>query len=79
MSSSWYKGLTLRKDVHRIVYLDIHVVTDSRQLVLLGTDNSPILSPDLPCRRPLLGKLTRNNNGFAVLLRFVRLFTLVLE
>jgi hypothetical protein len=42
------KGLTLGKDVHRIIHLDIHVITYSGQFVLLGTDETSFLTLDFP-------------------------------
>ena len=41
---------TLSQDIHRVIDLDIHVVTDCRQFIFLGADDLVILTLDLPGR-----------------------------
>ncbi len=70
---------TLREDVHRVVDLDVHVVTDGLQLLALGRNKPPILAPDLVRGRAILGEATGYDNALPVLLRLVRFLSLVLQ
>jgi hypothetical protein len=39
---------TLGENIHRIVDLDIHVVTDGRKFIFLRANDFPVLTLDLP-------------------------------
>ena len=70
---------TLCQDIHRIIDLDVHVVTDSSQLIFLGADDLPILALDFPRGIPLLGKFTRNHDGLSVFLGSEGFFALIFD
>ena len=70
---------TLRKDVHGVVNLNIHMVTNGSQLVLLGRDDFAILALDLPRGASLLCEPARNDNALAIFFGLVGFFALVLD
>jgi hypothetical protein len=72
-------GQTLRENIHGIVDLDIHVVTDCRQLFLLGRNDSSVKTLDFPGARSVLGKTAGNKDGLAILFRLVSLVALILQ
>ena len=69
----------MSQDVHRIIDLDIHVITDSRQLIFLGADDLVVLALNLPSRGPILGESTGDMDRLSVFLWFVRFFALILK
>ena len=71
--------LTLSKDVHRIVDLDVHVVADCGELIPLCRNGVVVLVRNLPARVSLCGELASDDDGGAILFGFVGLRTLVLE
>ena len=70
---------TLSEDVHWIVYLYVHVVANSRELLSFGRDDPSILTLDLVRGGTFLGEAPRNDDASAIVLRAIRLFALVLQ
>lgn len=71
---------TLSQNIHWIVHLDVHVVTDSGELVLLRRDNlGLIFALDLPAGGAVASEPAGNNNSFTILLWLVGFFALVLN
>lgn len=68
---------TLGQYVHRVIDLDIHVVTNSGQLILLCADNLPIDALDFPGGIALLGELSRDDDSSAILLGLESFLSLV--
>lgn len=66
--------ITLCQDSHRVIDLDIHVVTNFRQLFPFRTNNFAVLGFDFPGRRTLGCESATDNNRvpeFPVPIRFI--------
>lgn len=72
-------GYTLCQDIHRIVNLDVHVVTDSSQFIFLGADNLPVLALDFPRGIPLLREFAGDNDSFPIFLGSESFFALIFD
>lgn len=69
----------LSEDVHRIIDLDVHVVTNIRQLFTLGRDRLAILGHDLVRRVAMDAEFPLNNDTVAVFPRLVSILALILD
>ena len=69
----------MREDIHRVVYLNVHVIADCLQLLALCRDDLAVPILDLVRRSAILGEPTGDNDALAILLWPVRFFALVLE
>ena len=74
------RKITLSQNVHRIVHLDVHMVTDGSKLVLLCRNNLRLVfALDLPAGGAVASEFAGDDNGFAILLRLEGFFALVLD
>lgn len=69
----------MSENVHRVVYLYVHVIAYSGQLLPLRRDDPTILAPDFVRRRSFLGEAAGDNDALAVLVLPVRFLALVLQ
>lgn len=58
--------LTLRQDIHRIIYLDVHMIAYLRQLVPFRGDDSSVLALDLIGGSSVLGETTGDDDAISV-------------
>lgn len=70
---------TLRQDIHRVVDLNVHVITDGLKLLSFGRNDLAVSALDLVRRRAVFGEAARDHNASAVVLGSVRLLPLVFQ
>ena len=71
--------LTLTEDVHGVIDLNVHVITNCREFVPFRADEFSILIFYLVVAAALFGKPTRNCDGVSINIGFESIFSLILE
>ena len=71
--------LTLGEDIHRVIDLDVHVITNGRELLAFSGDDPSILALDLIRGRAFLGETPGDHDTLAIILGAIRLFSLILQ
>ncbi len=69
----------MRKYIHRIINLDVHMVADGRQLLPLCGDHLSIPALDLVGRRAFFSEASSDDDAIAIYIMFIRLVALVLQ
>lgn len=69
----------MRKDIHRIVDLDIHVIANGGEFAAVIGHEFSALGTNPIGRAPLPGELPSDDNAGTIFLRLVRFVSLVLD